>query len=311
MTLAFVFPGQGSQSVGMQAELAAAHPEVSETYAEASEILGFDLWGLVHDGPEEQLNETVNTQPAMLTAGVATWRAWKAAGGATPEMLAGHSLGEYSALVCAGALGFQDALLLVRRRAELMQNAVPAGEGAMAAVLGLDEPAIIDVCNSASGIGVAEPVNFNSPGQVVVAGHRSAIERLLELAKEAGARRAIMLHVSVPSHSSLMRPAGKALAESLSGTVFSAAEIPVINAFDAKPYGNTEDIRQHLAQQVFSAVRWIDVINYCTGQGVTTIAECGPGKVLTGLVRRIDRNIAASCLDSPDALSALLDGAKE
>lgn len=290
----------------MQAELAAAYPEVSETYNEASEVLGFDLQALVRNGPEEELDETVNTQPAMLTAGVAAWRAWKGAGGAMPAMMAGHSLGEYSALVCAGALSFGDALRLVRRRAELMQNAVPAGEGAMAAVLGLDDQAIIDVCNSASGLGVAEPVNFNSPGQVVVAGHRSAIERMVELAKEAGARRAIMLHVSVPSHSSLMRPAGEALADSLSETDFSAAEIPVINAFDAKPYGDAEDIRRHLSQQVFSAVRWVDVINYCTSQGVTAIAECGPGKVLTGLIRRIDRAIAASCIDSPDAFSKLL-----
>lgn len=295
----------------MQADLAAAYPKVSETYDEASEILGFDLQALVRNGPEEQLDETVNTQPAMLTAGVAAWRAWKSAGGATPAMMAGHSLGEYSALVCAGALSFEDALRLVQRRAELMQNAVPAGEGAMAAVLGLDDQSIIDVCVSASGIGVAEPVNFNSPGQVVVAGHRSAIERLVELAKEAGARRAIMLHVSVPSHSSLMRPAGIALAESLSNTDFSATGIPVVNASDAKPYGDAEDIRQHLGRQVFSAVRWVDVINYCTGQGITTIAECGPGKVLTGLIRRIDRGIAVSCIDSPDAFSALLDGAKE
>jgi [acyl-carrier-protein] S-malonyltransferase len=246
----------------------------------------------------------------MLTAGVATWRAWKSAGGAMPKMMAGHSLGEYSALVCAGSLAFPDALKLVRRRAELMQNAVPEGEGAMAAILGLDDQAVIDVCINASGIGVAEPVNFNSPGQVVVAGHKNAIERMIALAREAGARRAIILPVSVPSHSSLMRPAGDALAESLSGIEFSAAEIPVINASDAKPYGDAEDIRQHLSRQVSSAVRWVDVINYCTSQGVATIAECGPGKVLTGLVRRIDRNIAASCLNSPDAFSDLMTGAR-
>jgi [acyl-carrier-protein] S-malonyltransferase len=221
-------------------------------------------------------------------------------------MMAGHSLGEYSALVCAGALSFVDALQLVRRRAELMQNAVPVGEGAMAAVLGLDEQAIIDVCSSASGIGVAEPVNFNSPGQIVVAGHRSAIERLIKLAKEAGAKRAIMLPVSVPSHSSLMRPAGEALAESLANTEFCVPGIPVINASDAKPYTDAEDIRWHMTQQVFSAVRWVDVINYCTDHGVDTFAECGPGKVLTGLIRRINRGIAVSCLDSPETFSELL-----
>lgn len=308
LTFAMVFPGQGSQSIGMQADLAAAWPEVAETYAEASEVLGFDLQRLVSNGPAEQLNETVNTQPIMLTAGVATWRAWKGAGGVAPDMMAGHSLGEYSALVCSGALAFDDALRLVRRRAQLMQDTVPVGDGAMAAVLGLDDQAIIDVCTDASGIGVAEPVNFNSPGQVVVAGHRSAIERLIELAKAAGAKRAIMLPVSVPSHSSLMRPAGEALAESLATTEFAAGEIPVINAFDAKPYGDADDMRMHLKQQVFSAVRWVDVIRYVTGQGVTTIAECGPGKVLTGLIRRIDRSISVSCIDSPDAISGLLSG---
>ncbi len=309
MSLAFVFPGQGSQSLGMQADLAAAHSVVSETYAEAGEILGFDLFGMVQDGPAELLNETVNTQPAMLTAGVAAWRAYVAAGGGSPAMMAGHSLGEYSALVCAGSLAFGDALRVVRTRAELMQNAVPVGEGAMAAVIGLDEQAIAEVCNDASGIGVAEAVNFNSPGQVVVAGHRSAIERLVELAKDAGARRAIVLPVSVPSHSSLMRPAGRALEETLSEVDFSAPDITVINASNAKPYGEAETRRTHLSRQVYSAVRWVDVINYCTNEGVTTIAECGPGKVLTGLIRRIDRTIAASCLNSPDAISELINGA--
>jgi [acyl-carrier-protein] S-malonyltransferase len=309
LTLAFVFPGQGSQSVGMQADIAAAYPELAETYAEAGDVLGFDLQALVRNGPAEQLNETVNTQPAMLTAGVAAWRVWTNSGGPAPAMMAGHSLGEYTALVCAGALAFDDALRLVRRRAELMQNAVPAGEGAMAAVLGLDDQALIDVCSKASG--VAEPVNFNSPGQVVIAGHRAAIESTIELAKEAGAKRAIMLPVSVPSHSSLMRPAGEALAESLLETEFAACEIPVVNASDAKLYGDAENIRQQLGRQIYSAVRWVDVINYFTGHGVGTIAECGPGKVLTGLIRRIDRGIAASCIDSPDAFSELLNGVSE
>lgn len=309
MSLAFVFPGQGSQSLGMQADLAAAHSVVSDTYAEASETLGFDLSAMVRDGPVERLNETVNTQPAMLTAGVAAWRVWQSVGGESPAMMAGHSLGEYSALVCAGSLSFGDAIAVIRRRAELMQSAVPVGEGAMAAILGLDDQSIIEVCSSASGIGIAEPVNFNSPGQVVVAGHRSALERLVLLAKEAGARRAIMLPVSVPSHSSLMRPAGEALAEALSGVAFSTPNISVINASNAKPYGDAESIREQLSRQVYSAVRWVDVISYCTSHGVTTIAECGPGKVLTGLNRRIDRSIDASCLDSPEAISDLLNGA--
>lgn len=295
----------------MQADLIAAYPVVADTYQEAGAILGIDLQGMVLNGPAEILNETVNTQPAMLTAGVATWRAWKGEGGPSPAMMAGHSLGEYSALVCAGALEFADALKLVSRRAELMQGAVPLGEGAMAAVLGLDDQAIIDVCNNASSIGVAEPVNFNSPGQVVVAGHRSAIERLIELAKEAGARRAIMLPVSVPSHSSLMRPAGEALATSLATANFSQPDIPVINAFDAQPYGDADNIREHLSQQVYSAVRWVDVIKYCTASGVTAIAECGPGNILTGLIRRIDRTISAACIGSPASLHEFMDGVTE
>ena len=230
MTLAMVFPGQGSQSQGMLADLAAQHPEITDTYAQASNILGYDLWDLVQNGPLERLNETIVTQPAMLAAGVATWRLWQRLDGTLPAAMAGHSLGEYAALVCAGAIEFRDAVGLVQRRAELMHDAVPAGEGAMAAILGLDDQAVRDVCESASGSAVAEAVNFNSPGQVVVAGHRGAIERVIELAKAAGARRAIMLAVSVPSHSSLMIPAGEALAESLQAAAFQAPSIPVINA---------------------------------------------------------------------------------
>jgi len=306
LSLAFVFPGQGSQSLGMQADLAAAYPAIAETYDEASNVLGFDVYDMVQNGPAEQLNQTVNTQPVMLTAGVAVWRAWQAAGGANPAMMAGHSLGEYSALVSAGSLELADALRLVRKRAELMQDAVPNGEGAMAAVLGLEDEVVVEVCEKVDGI--AEAVNFNSPGQVVIAGARAAIEQTVELAKEAGARRAIILPVSVPAHSMLMRPAGEALAEPLSKVEFSTPAIPVINASTAEPYGDSASIRAHLSQQVYSAVRWVDVIKYCIAGGATTIAECGPGKVLTGLVRRIDRSIAASCLDSPDAISELLTG---
>lgn len=295
--------------MGMQADLAATYPVVAETYEEASNVLGFDVYGMVQNGPAEQLNQTVNTQPVMLTAGVAAWRAWRAAGGPNPAMMAGHSLGEYSALVCAGSLEFGDALPLVRKRAEFMQDAVPVGEGAVAAVLGLDDEVVVEVCGKADGI--SEAVNFNSPGQVVIAGQKSAIEQTVELAKEAGARRAIILPVSVPVHSVLMRPAGEALAEPLSNVEFSAPAIPVINASNAEPFGDAENIRANLSRQVYSAVRWVDVINYLTGHGVTTIAECGPGKVLTGLIRRIDRSIAASCLESPDAISELLTGVGE
>lgn len=306
MTLAMVFPGQGSQSQGMLADLAAQHREVSDTFAEASDSLGYDLWDLVQNGPVEKLNETIVTQPAMLAAGVSTWRLWQKLGGAMPAGVAGHSLGEYTALVCAGAIEFRDAVGLVQRRAELMQNAVPAGEGAMAAILGLDDQAVRDVCKSAADIGVAEAVNFNSPGQVVVAGHRGAIERVTELAKEAGARRAIMLAVSVPSHSTLMLPAGEALAESLHAAAFQSPSIPVINAVDAMPYTDADDIRARLTRQVSSPVHWVDTVQRLIADGATSIIECGPGKVLTGLMKRIDRSVQSRCIDSPDALDSEL-----
>jgi [acyl-carrier-protein] S-malonyltransferase len=309
LTLAFVFPGQGSQSVGMQAELAKEYPEVRDTWAEAGDTLGFDVWALVSEGPDETLNETVNTQPAMLTAGVAAWRAWQAAGGEMPAMMAGHSLGEYSALVAAGALSLGDALELVRRRAELMQSAVPAGAGAMAAIIGLDDEAVIAACESASAGGVAEAVNFNSPGQVVVAGDRAAVEKLTELAKTAGARRAMLLPVSVPAHSSLMRPAGDQLAASIEAAAFADPAVPVICAVDGTPYADADDIRIRMQAQVYSPVRWVDTIAYMAANGITSIIECGPGRVLAGLIRRIDRNLGAVCLDSPDALAAAIKGA--
>ena len=302
-----VFPGQGSQSPGMLAELAAQHPEVSDTYAEASDMLGYDLWNLVQNGPAEKLNETIVTQPAMLAAGVATWRLWQKLGGALPVAMAGHSLGEYTALVCAGAIEFRDAVGLVQRRAEFMQNAVPAGEGAMAAILGLDDQAVRDVCRNAANGGVAEAANFNSPGQVVIAGHRGTIERAIELAKEAGARRAIMLAVSVPSHSTLMLPAGEALAESLQAAAFQAPSLPVINAVDATPYTDASDIRQRLTRQVSSPVHWVDTVQRLIADGATSIAECGPGRVLTGLIKRIDRSVGSFCIDSLDSLASNLE----
>ena len=291
----------------MLAELAAQHPEVSDTYAEASDMLGYDLWNLVQNGPAEKLNETIVTQPAMLAAGVATWRLWQKLGGALPVAMAGHSLGEYTALVCAGAIEFRDAVGLVQRRAEFMQNAVPAGEGAMAAILGLDDQAVRDVCRNAADGGVAEAANFNSPGQVVIAGHRGTIERAIELAKEAGARRAIMLAVSVPSHSTLMLPAGEALAESLQAAAFQSPSLPVINAVDATPYTDASDIRQRLTRQVSSPVHWVDTVQRLIADGATSIAECGPGKVLTGLIKRIDRSVRSFCIDSPGALASNLE----
>lgn len=310
MTVAFVFPGQGSQSVGMQEALAAEFAVIGETYTEAGEALGFDLWDLVQNGPAESLNETVNTQPAMLTAGVATWRAWQAAGGTAPAMMAGHSLGEYAALVSSGALAFSDTIGLVRRRAELMQSAVPPGDGAMAAILGLDDDAILEACKAASDAGIAEAANFNSPGQVVVAGDKAGIARVIELAKEAGARRAMPLAVSVPAHSSLMRPAGEELAALIDAAEFSEPGVTVVSAVDGTPYTNAADMKERMKAQVYSPVRWVNVIGCMTGNGVDKIYECGPGKVLAGLMRRIDRNVDAACIDGPESMRTAIEGAR-
>jgi len=306
VTIAMVFPGQGSQSQGMQADLAAEFPIVRETYGEASETLGYDLWQLVQDGPAEKLGETVVTQPAMLTAGVAAYRAWQEAGGQSPAQVAGHSLGEYSALVTAGTLSFGDATKVVMRRAQLMQDAVPAGVGAMAAILGLDNDSVRAVCAEVSGSQVAEPVNYNSPGQVVIAGHASAVDDAIERAKAAGARRAMKLPVSVPSHSSLMTEAGEALSGALAEANFSAPGIPVLAATDGTPYGDADDIRARLSLQVYSHVHWVATIKAMISGGATRIIECGPGKVLAGLVRRIDKGTPVSFIDNHDSLQKAL-----
>lgn len=308
LTIAMVFPGQGSQSHGMQAELASEYPVVQETYAEASEVLGYDLWKLVQEGPSERLAETIVTQPAMLTAGVAAYRVWQKAGGSAPAQMAGHSLGEYTALVCAGAVGFIDALRVVKRRSELMQEAVPVGIGAMAAVLGLDDETIVSLCDEASTIGIAEPVNFNSPGQVVIAGHATAVTQAVEYAKEHGARRAILLPVSVPSHSSLMRGAGVSLAETLDATEFTRPAITVISAAMAVPYGDAADIRNKLSAQVYSPVLWVRTVEAMLAAGASSIIECGPGKVLAGLVRRIAKGATVGFIDNIDSLQKALQG---
>ena len=300
------FPGQGSQSVGMLATLAEQYPEVQATFAEASEILGFDLWKLVQQGPAERLDETVNTQPAMLAAGVATWRAWRSGGGAVPADLAGHSLGEYTALVCSGSLAFADAVRLVRHRAELMQAAVPPGEGAMAAILGLDDAAVIDACKAAAEGQVVSAVNFNSPGQVVIAGERAAVERATERAKAAGAKRAMLLNVSVPSHCELMRPAAEQLAQALGSTTFAAPSIPVTGNAEVDTYQDAQQIREGLAKQLYSPVRWTETIRELVRRGATSIIECGPGKVLTGLVKRIDRSIPAVSIDTRETMTTAL-----
>ncbi len=301
-----VFPGQGSQSVGMQADLAADYPVVQQTYAEASDILGYDLWQLVQDGPAEKLAQTMITQPAMLAAGIAAYRVWRSAGGAAPEQVAGHSLGEYTALVAADAVSFGDAMNIVVRRSQLMQEAVPAGIGAMAAILGLDDEAVVAVCAEASDIGVAEAVNFNSPGQVVIAGHKNAIDKAIELATGAGARRAILLPVSVPSHSSLMVGAGEALQEALTSAEFVAPSITVVAATDGKPYTDPDDIRSRLSRQVYGPVQWVSTIKAMIANGAKSIVECGPGKVLAGLCRRIDKATPVAFIDSNDSLQKAL-----
>lgn len=306
MTIAMVFPGQGSQSPGMQSELAANYSQVQETYAQASELLGYDLWQLIQDGPAEKLAETVVTQPAMLTAGYAAWLIWQAEGGATPSHMAGHSLGEYTALVCSGAVAFADALKVVKRRSELMQAAVPAGDGAMAAIIGMDDDAVCEVCDESSAIGVAEAVNFNCPGQVVIAGHRSAVDHAIVRAEEVGARRAILLPISVPSHSSLMFRAGEELAPALDEIEFRDPDITVINATDATAYTDEHDMRSRLARQVHRPVQWVATVNAMLEEGASSIVECGPGKVLSGLVRRINRGTPSAAIDSIDGLQKAL-----
>ncbi|OOZ45511.1 ACP S-malonyltransferase [Solemya velum gill symbiont] len=302
--IAFLFPGQGSQSIGMLADLQAAYPVVAETFAEASDALGFDLWKLVQDGPESDLNQTHNTQPAMLAAGVAAWRVWKQQGGSDPVVMAGHSLGEYSALTCSGSLQFTDAVRLVAERGRLMQQAVPEGVGAMAAVLGLDDDVVRQVCADAAGEEVVEAVNYNSPGQVVIAGHAAAVARAIEAAKEAGAKRALSLPVSVPSHCALMKPAADKLAEVLSGIEVNVPAIPVIHNVNVD---DADSIRQMLVEQLYSPVRWTETVQRMQSDGVSLLVEAGPGKVLTGLARRIDRKLGAMPLFDPASLEKLME----
>lgn len=286
MKFAFVFPGQGSQSVGMMAAYGDAAP-IRETFVEASDALGQDLWAMLAEGPAEVLNQTVNTQPVMLAAGVAVYRCWLDGGGPVPAMMAGHSLGEYTALVCAGALKFSDAVKLVRLRAEAMQSAVPEGVGAMAAVLGLDDDAVRAVCAEAAQGEVLEAVNFNSPGQVVIAGNKAAVERGCALAKEKGAKRALPLPVSVPSHCALMQPAAEKLRVALAAIEIMKPGTMVLHNADVLSHADPAAIRDALARQLYSPVRWVETIQAFAGQGVELIAECGPGKVLAGLNKRI------------------------
>ena len=308
MSVAFVFPGQGSQSVGMLAELAADFPVVGQTFAEASEALGYDLWQLVQDGPAEELNKTHITQPAMLTSGIAVWRILQEKGVANPAVVAGHSLGEYSALVAAGALGFADGVKLVAERGRLMQEAVPAGQGGMAAILGLDDASVIGVCEAAAEGDVLSAVNFNAPGQVVVAGTAAAVERVVDAAKEAGAKRALPLPVSVPSHCALMKPAAEKLAEQLAAITISAPTIPVINNADVATVSDADAIRDALVRQLYSPVRWVESVQKMAQDGVDTLVECGPGKVLVGLNKRIEKSMnAMAVLDAATLEKALTE----
>jgi len=304
---AFLFPGQGSQGVGMLADLG-EETMIRQTFQEASGALGYDLWELIQRGPEEALNSTDKTQPALLASGVALWRLWQQRGAARPDFLAGHSLGEYTALVCAGVINLGDAVRLVERRGQLMQLAVPAGTGGMAAILGLEDDQVRQACASAAEGDVVEAVNFNAPGQVVIAGSSAAVERAIAACKEAGAKRAMPLPVSVPSHCALMKPAAEQLAEVLASLNMHAAEIPVINNVDVAIETDSSQIRDALVRQLYSPVRWVETVQRLVAEGVSHGYECGPGKVLGGLVKRIDKQLTMMSLENAQAFEAALGG---
>jgi [acyl-carrier-protein] S-malonyltransferase len=303
MSIALVFPGQGSQSVGMLAALAVRYAQVGQCFEQASQALGFDLWQLVAEGPPERLNATEYTQPAMLVAGIATWRAWREQGGAAPTLVAGHSLGEFTALVCAQALTFEAAVQLVRFRGQIMQRAVPEGSGAMAAILGLEDAVVESACAEASQGEIVEAVNYNSPGQVVIAGHAGAVERAMALAKQRGAKRAVLLPVSVPAHSRLMAEAAQQLSARLDQIDVRAPLYRYVSAVDAAEHSEPADIRATLVRQLASPVRWADTVRALLAV-VPNVVECGPGKVLTGLNRRIERGANCYAMEDPDSLAA-------
>lgn len=309
MNFAFVFPGQGSQSIGMMAAYG-DHPVIRKTFDEASQALGRDLWQLVTDGPVEELARTVNTQPLMLTAGIAVWRLWQGLGGPRPMMVAGHSLGEYSALVAAGAVDFAVAVPLVERRAQAMQDAVAAGEGGMAAVLGLDVEAVKAACDAAAQGQVVEAVNFNSPEQTVIAGHKAAVERAAEGCKAKGAKRAVMLQVSAPFHSSLMQPAALILQDILADVTFKAPQIPVLNNVDVAAVSDPEAIKAALVRQAAAPVRWVEIIRTLQAAGVSHVYECGPGKVLAGLTRRCADTLAGAAMNDLAGVEAALEATR-
>lgn len=308
--LAFVFPGQGSQKIGMLADIAAKHSLIEETFAESSEALGYDMWKLIQEGEQEEINLTEKTQPILLTASVALWRLWLQQDGMKPSLMAGHSLGEFTALVCAGSLQFADAVRLVRARGQFMQTAVPVGEGAMAAIIGLDDDVINQVCVDAAQGECVQAVNYNSPGQVVIAGKVAAVDRAIEKLKEAGAKRALPLPVSAPFHTDLMKPAGEKLAEALADIQILSPEIPVVHNVHAKTENDPETIRQLLIQQIYSPVKWVSCVETMLAQGVTTTVECGPGKVLSGLNKRIQKSLTTYALEAEEAFLDTLAAVK-
>jgi len=306
MSFSIIFPGQGSQAIGMMSKLAEQHDLVKDLFIEASDVLGVDLWSMTQEGPLEALSQTENTQPALLTAGVAAWRVWQAQGGATPSIMAGHSLGEYTALVSAGALSFADGVALVRDRGRYMQEAVPAGQGAMAAIIGLDDDKVIEVCQATAQGDVLQAVNFNAPGQVVIAGSSAAIERATVTMKEAGAKRALPLPVSIPAHSSLMTPASERLAQRIASIDVAMPNIPVLHNCNVKIAASAEEVAANLVTQLDSPVRWVESVNAMHAQGIERFIESGPGKVLGGMVKRIVKGVDVACIDSPEALESLL-----
>lgn len=304
--LAFVFPGQGSQKIGMLAELAEQNPIIEKTFSEASEVLGYDMWDLIQQGAQEDINLTQRTQPILLTCSVAIWRLWNEKLGATPSQMAGHSLGEWSALVCANVIDFSDGLRIVEARGKYMQQAVPVGQGAMAAIIGLDDQAILDACAEAGDLGVVDAVNFNAPGQVVIAGSNDAVERAMDICKAAGAKRALPLPVSAPFHTSLMKPAADNLAEMVNAVSFRAPEVPIMHNVHARNEQDPEAIKALMLEQIYSPVKWVDCVKQLKEGGVSTLVECGPGKVLSGLVKRIDRDLISVATETVADFDAAL-----
>ena len=307
---AMVFPGQGSQEIGMLKELSEVYPIVQEIFSEASSVLGYDLWNLVQEGSAEKLGQTWVTQPALLAASVAIFKVWQQKEGAQPDFMAGHSLGEYSALVCAGVIDFRDAIKLVELRGKLMQEAVPVGTGAMYAIIGLDNDVVVKACKEAAQGQVVSPVNFNSPGQVVIAGNKEAVERAAILCKEAGAKRALPLAVSVPSHCELMKPAADKLAEKLKTISFQEPQYSVINNVDVKIETSAQAIKDALIAQLYSPVRWTEIVEFMANQGITLLVEMGPGKVLTGLTKRIVKTLSGCSVNDPTSLDVALESVK-